>query len=74
LSKSGSIGSAGNKVVKRCKWRGFFCCFESCSYVDASGNVVLCRWHGNPRGYRKSRLSKPVSDPIFSKHALRRSR
>jgi hypothetical protein len=39
--------------VKICRWDGGVCGLGSCSWLESSGKVVLCRRHRNPRGREK---------------------
>lgn len=46
-------------MAKKCKYNLRFRCFWfSCSFVDAFGNVRVCKYHPNPSGFNNSRSVK----------------
>lgn len=61
-------------IAKVCPWTGNVCLHESCSFIDGTGSVHVCKFHGNKLGFFKPRLARsPSGFSVFDKHRLRRT-
>jgi hypothetical protein len=60
-------------VTKICPWNGGVCRRVSCNTILSTGEVVVCRFHGNGSGRSVRHKVKPIHVSVFSKHVLRRN-
>ena len=55
-------------VSKICPWDGGVCHRDSCDSLLPSGQVVICKFHGNKLGRLTPHKVAPVHRLVFSKH------
>jgi hypothetical protein len=59
-------------VSKICRWDGGVCRRVSCDIILPSGEVAVCKFHGNGLGRLVRHKVKPIHVSVFSKHRLKR--
>ena len=61
-------------LVRLCPWDLHRCYQICCGSVNSSGEVVVCRRHGNPQGYHLPRMAIRSNLSLIQLWALSRKR